>query len=456
MTRKCALCKETNYKNNYSFFSAPKDAETRKKWQVALAIKNYTVTDDTYVCSKHFHKSDIITHWISGVPPQVVKVKYKKCRLRPGAVPGRNSCSVSNSQSVDKDDITMNDFLIFKKRREKNKTFLISRKKILNDDKDIKKNTNMYYQTYSKSQNSMYNCEGDHDFDNIQSNNINTNERNIDITSNLKLENPGSKKRKLDVTLEYDNISNSDYIITESIDIDKEKKDKSQISDESSHVKISNNIQSYVSSENDETPVRTYEYDIFINPYVHKRSIGNNLKTDNNLCIKNQMLTILDDHLNMQNKSICDKDCKNDILFEDFLEVCTELSIPHGWSCLITSKGHNTTVVYLYMNITKDGLPFVEKQIFIKSDMVLHYSVANREIDPVMHNLIKKRRHNKIISLLDTEILIAEFDQRAICQGICDSRDYRSIDMIKIAYVDGIKWRHVSCPLIINNDNSRC
>jgi hypothetical protein len=316
---------------------------------------------------------------------------------------------------VDKDD--MNDFLIFKKRREKNKTFLISRKKILNDDKDIKKNTNMYYQTYSKSQNSTYNCEGDHDFDNIQSNNINTNERNIDITSNLKLENPGSKKRKLDVTLEYDNISNSDYIITESIDIDKEKKDKSQISDESSHVKISNNIQSYVSSENDETPVRTYEYDIFINPYVHKRSIGNNLKTDNNLCIKNQMLTILDDHLNMQNKSICDKDCKNDILFEDFLEVCTELSIPHGWSCLITSKGHNTTVVYLYMNITKDGLPFVEKQIFIKSDMVLHYSVANREIDPVMHNLIKKRRHNKIISLLDTEILIAEFDQRAICQG---------------------------------------
>lgn len=74
MTRKCALCKKTNYKkNNYSFFSAPKSAETRKKWQIALAIKNYTVTDDTYVCSRHFHKNDIITHWISGVPPQVIK-----------------------------------------------------------------------------------------------------------------------------------------------------------------------------------------------------------------------------------------------------------------------------------------------------------------------------------------------------------------------------------------------
>lgn len=80
MTRKCALCKESNYKrNNYSFFSAPKDAETRRKWQNALAIKNYTVTDDTYVCSRHFHKNDIITHWISGVPPQVIKVldEYK-------------------------------------------------------------------------------------------------------------------------------------------------------------------------------------------------------------------------------------------------------------------------------------------------------------------------------------------------------------------------------------------
>lgn len=74
MTRKCALCKKTNYKNNYSFFSAPKDPETRKKWQIALGIENCTVMDDTYVCSNHFHKNDIITHWVSGVPPQEIKV----------------------------------------------------------------------------------------------------------------------------------------------------------------------------------------------------------------------------------------------------------------------------------------------------------------------------------------------------------------------------------------------
>lgn len=74
MTRKCALCKQTNNKNGYSFFSAPKDPKIRKKWQIALAMENYIVTDDTFVCSKHFHKNDIITHWISGVPPQVIKV----------------------------------------------------------------------------------------------------------------------------------------------------------------------------------------------------------------------------------------------------------------------------------------------------------------------------------------------------------------------------------------------
>lgn len=76
MTRKCILCKETNYRNTYSFFSAPKDPETRKKWQNAIAIENYAVTDDTYVCSKHFHKDDIITHWVSGVPPYVITVSY--------------------------------------------------------------------------------------------------------------------------------------------------------------------------------------------------------------------------------------------------------------------------------------------------------------------------------------------------------------------------------------------
>lgn len=117
----------------------------------------------------------------------------------------------------------------------------------------------------------------------------------------------------------------------------------------------------------------------------------------------------------MQNKAAYNE--INELLFEDFLEMCTEVSIPRGWSCLVTSKGHDTTVVYLCMDITKNGLPFVEKQIFIRSDMMLHYVVANREIDPLMHNLIKDKKHSKLKNLLDIEIFIDEFDQRIICQG---------------------------------------
>ncbi|XP_044010553.1 FK506-binding protein 5-like [Aphidius gifuensis] len=85
MTRKCILCQETNFKTKYSFFSAPKDAPTRKKWKEALGIPS--VCDETYVCSKHFDDRDIISSWASGTPPHVVTIQYKKCRLRPGAVP---------------------------------------------------------------------------------------------------------------------------------------------------------------------------------------------------------------------------------------------------------------------------------------------------------------------------------------------------------------------------------
>lgn len=76
MTRKCAICKETNYRNASSFFSAPKDPQTRQLWQEAIGIENYVVKDETYVCSKHFYPTDIITHWFSGVPPNVITVSF--------------------------------------------------------------------------------------------------------------------------------------------------------------------------------------------------------------------------------------------------------------------------------------------------------------------------------------------------------------------------------------------
>lgn len=36
-------------------------------------------------------------------------------------------------------------------------------------------------------------------------------------------------------------------------------------------------------------------------------------------------------------------------------------------------------------------------------------------------------------------------------------KNYEEINIMhKDAYTDGIKWRHISCPLIINNTSSRC
>lgn len=109
---------------------------------------------------------------------------------------------------------------------------------------------------------------------------------------------------------------------------------------------------------------------------------------------------------------------ESEMLFEDLLEVCTEVLLPRGWSCLVTSKGHTTTIVYLYMGMTKSGMPFTEKQVFIKSDMILHCAAANREINPLIHNLIREGKHLKVQNLLDIEELIDEFDQRTVCHGM--------------------------------------
>ncbi|XP_072744396.1 uncharacterized protein [Anoplolepis gracilipes] len=478
MTRKCALCKESNYKrNNYSFFSAPKDAETRRKWQNALAIKNYTVTDDTYVCSRHFHKNDIITHWISGVPPQVIKVldeckicakliKYKKCRLRPGAVPSRNLNSVNNlTESMDKNNLNRHKENIksstFGKEQEaeESETFLIPRiKKNLSDNEDAEnENTNMHYCTYSKSQNYVYNPEENELY--IQLSEDMDKEDIDDSTHDSKLKKFKSEIEKSVKTRRNDNSFSSDFVMTESVNADRKK---NRISNKLTRAKRFSettecSIERYGSSEEDGISVEASEYDVgSAHSYSKEKSVENNLRMPDNLYVDNQELAILNyDCLNIQDKEMFNKISENEILFEDFLEVCTEISIPRGWSCLVTSKGYGTTVVYLCMGITKDGLPFVEKQVFVRSDMILHCSAANREIDPLVHNLVKEKKDSKVKNLLDIEIFIDEFDQRIICQGIHEPRDFENVDIIKVAYTDGIRWRHASCPLIVNN-NSRC
>ncbi|XP_017892177.2 uncharacterized protein LOC108632252 [Ceratina calcarata] len=162
------------------------------------------------------------------------------------------------------------------------------------------------------------------------------------------------------------------------------------------------------------------------------------------------------DRSNEEDDSTYNEDDANEMLFEDLLEVCAEISLPRGWSCLIASKGLSTTIVYLYMGLTTIGTPFTEKQVFIKRDMILHCTAVNREINPVIHNLIKQGKHLKVQNLTDIEELISEFHQRVICSGVSNIEGTRDINRIKIAYKDGIKWRHVLCPLILNNDSTRC
>lgn len=362
--------------------------------------------------------------------------------MRPGAVPSRNFHSVSNLQSTDKDSLNQHEVdiknLTSRKEQasEESETFLIPRrKKSLSDNEDAEnENTNVHYHTYSKSQDYMYNSEENDDLY-IQLS------KNMDKEDDVSMYDPKLKKLKSDIkesvkTLRRDNSLNPDFVevVTESMNADKKR---NQISNKSTRAKRFNqttecSIERYDSSEEDGISVETSEYDIeydTAHSFSKEKPIEDNLRMPNDLYIDNRELITLDyDCLDMQDKEAFDEVNENEILFEDFLEVCTEVSIPRGWSCLVTSKGHGTTVVYLCMGITKDGLPFVEKQVFIRSDMVLHCAAANREIDPLMHNLVKERKHSKVKNLLDIEIFIDEFDQRVICQGKITMPFFFSLD----------------------------
>lgn len=115
---------------------------------------------------------------------------------------------------------------------------------------------------------------------------------------------------------------------------------------------------------------------------------------------------------------------KETMLFEDLLEIYTEVSLPKGWSSFVIPKGHGTTVVYSFTKINKNGIPVVEKQVFVKNNMILRCSVRSRNVDPMLHNLIRDNRNFKIQSLLDVEELIDEFNQRQICDGTYQFFDF--------------------------------
>ena len=463
MTRKCILCKETNYKNTYSFFSAPKDPEIRKKWQIAIAIENYAVTDDTYVCSKHFHKDDIITHWISGVPPHVISIKYKKCRLRPGAVPSRNFHREADKAHSDDSDGNRGDHAPFKLKKAETaeKDFLIPRTEAkLEINSDGKHRIlSMPHQFPRKF--------GDFNYTLCRSSQVKT-ELPGNGLGNASLEQSKVKesverslkqtKENRTIYMKEDSINSNADLMEDTNSGDKKEEQSQAIKEEPySPKKVSeSSCEMFSISDAGDTSAQLWDSRTAKDDGSAKKFVGNNFKIKESFCAEKQLGKNLNyDRLDAYYPE-CDEIEEGEMLFEDLLEVCTEVLLPSGWSCVVTSKGHTTTIVYLFMGMTKAGMPFTERQVFINSDMQLHCAVINREINPLIYNLIREGKHLKVQSLVDVEEIIDEFDQRTLCQGVYNIDRFREIKDIKIAYKDGIKWRHILCPLILNNDSSRC
>ncbi|XP_076294255.1 uncharacterized protein LOC143215743 [Lasioglossum baleicum] len=409
MTRKCVMCKETNYKNSYSFFSAPKDPETRQKWQEAIAIENYEVTDDTYVCSKHFYRDDIITHWVSGVPPYVITIKYKKCRLRPGAVPDKNYHEENEDIGQEHSDCY-----------DEGKDFGVPRT-------EEKLEINCYEKHRPIPLHYKYSREfHDHNYM------------------------PNAKSNTMMEELEDDTDTFVDAGLNEDTSSNNEEVDQYEICTEDSRVndaEVESESNSKVSGPSKETEMQFWD-----NIVIKDEPMDNGYKENESLSTEKQMSS----NCNQSASTAYNNYEENEMLFEDLLEICTEVVLPRSWSCLVMSTGHTTTVVYVYMAMTKSGMPFMEKQVFIKSDMIIHCVAVNREINPLIHNLIKEGKNLRVQNLLDIEELIDEFDQRMICQGIYNDEGFRKVTGIKIAYKDGVKWRHILCPLIMNNGSLRC
>ncbi|XP_033219761.1 uncharacterized protein LOC117174621 [Belonocnema kinseyi] len=383
MTRKCVICKKTNYRNGSSFFSAPKDPETRKLWQDAIGIENYVVKDDTYVCSKHFYSTDIITHWFSGVPPHVITIKYKKFRLRPGAIPkieidpedkDLEFLECDTEFEVNRSVSPISDPLLPPSSRSR-ETFSIPRTDTNPHQVEAKLVDLEDLESVNYFENDLASFSPPHESQMIQT--------NYNLTSD----------KMTQEDFEEDEILNGQNSIEEINEFGEE-----QVEVEAAEVEAMEALDSDDSA----------------------------FKSSSNLN-------------------------RETMLFEDLLEIYTEVSLPKGWSSSVIPRGHGTTVVFSLTKINKSGIPVVEKQVFLKANMILRCSVRSRSLDPMMHNLIREQRNLKVQTLMDVEELIDEFNKRQICDGN-PSRNLVNIE----AFYEGTNWRHASCPLIVNNGLSKC
>ncbi|XP_046608485.1 uncharacterized protein LOC124299351 isoform X1 [Neodiprion virginianus] len=451
MTRKCVLCKRTNYIRTFSFFSAPKDLETRKKWQEVIPIANYTVTDDTYICSKHFKSSDVITHWVSGVPPHVIRIKYKKFRLRAGAVPCLDIKEDNNSANmIIPDQSGFRDYLLRRK----------------NYKESISINSHVNKSSFNYSNEANFEKTSIADKRHVLFSQL---ERTDDYINENRMHNSDDGRiQKSADSIEVTEFGQADnYFIFDYKQMYNDKSETSIIVDKLQE-----------RNENSERNLLAHCVQMEQNNEILKEEliIEDPLKLckdhKNDECIKDDSemekrqeieACLVTETLTFPVDKECGEKMSNSVLndtmlFEDLLEIYTEVTLPRGWSFLVTSKGHATTVVYLCMNFSTNHIPIVNKAVYIRSDMIMHCSVSSRKINPFLHNLVRNGKTNKVYTLSDIEELVDELDQRNICEGIDwgpNVQDFEAVRM-EIAYVDTVKWRHMECPLVMNNKSSKC
>ncbi|KAF4096068.1 hypothetical protein G5714_023671 [Onychostoma macrolepis] len=114
---RCRTLASSKYNGVLSFHTFPLDAETRRKWLVAIRRDNFKVTPHTRVCSRHFKKEDVRepqtdreTALSQGSCSIIVRVeRFHVTQFKTGSVgeEGATATVLEDDTAVDDDDVCM-------------------------------------------------------------------------------------------------------------------------------------------------------------------------------------------------------------------------------------------------------------------------------------------------------------------------------------------------------------
>ena len=359
------------------------------------------------------------------------QIKYKKCRLRPGAVPSTTCESMNNvlnNQEDEEEEFEVNRgsgqvivrkpfiasnaakeiFLIPREDKETDQTELI-----IQDTRDTNPNVDAVV------------CKEEQIY---ADNNIPDVESFEDTNNSALLDQPDEDQAELQVVnitedgkFTYaENDDDAELLFVEAINCESiDCKEEEIVTPPAKKFCGDVEFRPLKSSANSGDETSTDLWDSMENDEISetKHNVYRNYTKQTTIYYNDDNRGGTPDPLDTKSERDCDS-TGPELLFEDLLDVYTEVQLPSGWTSMVTSKGHGTTVVYTYMSMMKNGMPYVEKQVFLKSDMKLRCGAANKEIHPRLHNLVREGRHRTVHTLLDVEDFVEEFDQRIICEGM--------------------------------------